>query len=105
MEDIQDVMEEAGPKKTVLAIYFRQPFVLDKESGLLDASAILATFGVSDASIMDVLTGKHNPSGKLPFALANSSEAITKQASDAPGYAEGDTLFPFGHGLSYRSQN
>jgi beta-glucosidase len=101
LEDIQAVMKEAGPENTILSIYFRQPFVLDKASGLQDAGAILATFGVGDAAIMDVLTGKHNPSGKLPFALANSAEAIKRQASDAPGYDEGDTLFPFGHGLSY----
>jgi beta-glucosidase len=56
---------------------------------------------VSDAALMDVLTGRTNPQGKLPFALANKSEAIVTQASDAPGYAEADTLFPFGFGLSY----
>ena len=101
LEDIRAVMKEAGPEKTVLAIYFGQPYVLDEPSGLRDAGAILATFGVSDAAIMDVLTGKHRPSAKLPFALANSAEAILRQESDAPGYDEADTLFPFGHGLSY----
>lgn len=101
LTDIQAVMKEAGAEKTILVIYFRQPFVLDEASGLRDAGAIVATFGVSDASIMDVLTGKHDPSGKLPFALARSLDAVKRQASDAPGYDEADTLFPFGHGLSY----
>ena len=101
LTDIQDIMSEIGSKNTILCIYFRQPFVLDKKSGLLDAGGILATFGVGDAAIMDVLTGKHNPSGKLPFALAKNAKAITTQASDAPGYDKKNTLFPFGHGLSY----
>jgi beta-glucosidase len=70
-------------------------------SGLKQAGAILATFGVSDAALMDVLTGRSNPQGKLPFALANKPEAIVTQSPDAPGYAEADTLFPFGFGLSY----
>jgi beta-glucosidase len=101
VEDIQAVMREAGPEKTVLAIYFRQPFVIDEASGFRNAGAILATFGVRDAAIMDVLTGKAKPSGKLPFALPASAQALVRQASDAPGYDRADTLYPFGFGLSY----
>lgn len=101
LADIQGVMNEAGPEKTILAIYFRQPFVLDEASGLRRAGALLAIFGVSDAAIMDVLTGRFNPSGRLPFALAKSAQAVVEQAPDAPGYDAADTLFPFGHGLTY----
>ena len=99
--DIQAVMREAGPGRTVLAIYFRQPYVLDDASGFRDAGAIVATFGVRDAAIMDILTGKAKPSGKLPFALPASVQAVIRQASDAPGYDPADTLFPFGFGLTY----
>ncbi len=101
LEDIQAVMAELGAYKTVLAIYFRQPFVLDEASGLRSAGALLATFGVRDAALMDIVSAQATPSGKLPFALAISTEAIKRQASDAPGYDEADTLFPFGHGLTY----
>ena len=101
LEDLQAVMREAGPEKTVLAIYFRQPYVIDEASGFRKAGAILATFGVRDAAIMDVLTGRFKPSGKLPFALAGNAQAVVRQASDAPGYDRADTLFPFGFGLSY----
>jgi beta-glucosidase len=102
LEDMQAAMREIGDsRKAILCIYFRQPYVLDDASGLKNAGAILATFGVSDAALMDVLTGRSNPRGKLPFALANKPEAIVTQAADAPGYSEADTLFPFGFGLSY----
>ena len=36
--------------KTVLAIYFRNPYVLDDESRLKEAGAILASFGVRKAT-------------------------------------------------------
>ena len=101
LEDIKTIMKTVGEKKTILSIDFRQPYVLDKGCGLLNAGAILATFGVSDAAIMDIVTGKFKPTGKLPFALANSPEAIVKQDPDAPGYPKTDTLFPFGFGLTY----
>jgi beta-glucosidase len=101
LADIQAVMKEVGPGRTVLCIYFRQPYVLDDESGLRHAGAILAGFGVSDGALMDVITGTFHPQGKLPFALARTQKAIVDNAPDAPGYPAEDTLFPFGHGLSY----
>ncbi|MFA0159195.1 glycoside hydrolase family 3 N-terminal domain-containing protein [Vibrio sp. 10N.261.46.A3] len=101
LSDIKAVMNEVGADKTVLSINFRQPFVLDDQSNLKQAGAVIATFGVSDNNLMEVLSGNFAPQGKLPFALANSAQAIQNQDSDYPGYDQADTLYPFGHGLSY----
>ncbi|HEY5917196.1 MAG TPA: glycoside hydrolase family 3 N-terminal domain-containing protein, partial [Chryseolinea sp.] len=101
LQDIQHIMKTVGPEKTILSIDFRQPYVLDENSSLLNAGAILATFGVSDAAIADIVSGKFKPTGKLPYALANKEKAVIDQAPDAPGYPVGDTLFPFGHGLTF----
>lgn len=108
LADIQAVMNEVGAKKTVLAIYFRQPYVLDDASGLKGAGGIVAGFGVSNTALLDVLSGKilssgaaFKPQGKMPFALANNSKAIVDNLPDVPGYPAKDTLFPFGFGLTY----
>jgi beta-glucosidase len=101
LADIQAVMREVGPKKTVIAIYFRQPYVLDDDSGLKDAGAVLATFGVSDAALLEVLSGRLKPVGKLPYALARTLRAVIDNEPDRPGYPSGDTLYPFGFGLTY----
>ncbi|GEK87078.1 glycoside hydrolase family 3 C-terminal domain-containing protein [Microbacterium aerolatum] len=104
LDTVQQVMAEVGAENTVLDIYFRQPFVLDEESGLRDAGAILANFGNTTASLMDIVSGEFNPQGKLPFALAGTPEAILEQNSDTPGYEEttDGALFPYGFGLSYQ---
>jgi beta-glucosidase len=99
--DIQAVMKEVGASRTVLAIYFRNPYVLDDESGLKDAGAILATFGVSDTAILEVISGRFKPRGKLPFALARTLQAVVDNEPDVPGYPAGDTLYPLKFGLSY----
>lgn len=108
LDQIQAVMNEIGPRRTVLAIYFRQPYVLDDASGLKNAGAIVAGFGVSNTALLDVLGGKvlatgapYKPQGKLPFALARTAKAIVDNQPDVPGYPAADTLFPFGHGLTY----
>jgi beta-glucosidase len=101
LADIRAVMAEAGAARTVLAINFRQPYVLDEESGLREAGAILAVFGVSDSALLDVITGRYPPQGTLPFALANRLRAVADNDPDAPGYPPADTLHPFGFGLSY----
>jgi len=100
--DIQKAMREIGdPAKVVVSIYFRNPYVLDEKSGVRDAAALLATFGVSDKAQLDIISGRVAPQGRLPFALPATREAVLSQDSDAPGYGEtrDGALFPFGFGL------
>ena len=104
LDTIQQVMGEVeDPSKVVLHVYFRQPFVMDEASGLRDAGAIVAGFGMGDTALMDVLSGKVAPQGRMPFALAGTADAIRQQFSDLPGYDETDdgALYPFGYGLDY----
>ncbi len=101
LDEIRAVMSEIGAQRTVLAIYFRQPYVIDEASGMRSAGALLATFGVSDNALLDVLSGRHAPRGKLPFALPASRQAVIDNAPDAAGYPAADTLYPYAHGLGY----
>lgn len=101
LETIRSVMAEVGADKTVLIINFRQPYVIDAESGLRDAGALLATFEVSGEALAEVLTGAFQPVGRLPFSLAATQQAVISNAPDLPGYSPEDTLYPFGFGLGY----
>ena len=64
------------------------------------SAALIANFGANDAALLDVIFGMFNPTGKLPFELPSSMEAVREQKEDVP-YDSEYPLFPFGFGLSY----
>jgi beta-glucosidase len=84
---------------TVVTVYLERPAIL---APIRDrARAVIANFGVSDQALLDVLTGRAKPEGKLPFELPASMEAVAAQRTDVP-YDSPRPLYPFGFGRSYR---
>lgn len=57
-------------------------------------------FDALDNALLDVIFGKFNPVGKLPFEIPSSMDAVKKQLEDVPFDSE-NPAFKFGHGLSY----
>ena len=60
-------------------------------------AALVASCGSSDAALLDALTGRIPPEGRLPVDLPRSMEQVRHHAEDVAGYD--DPLFPCGHGL------
>ena len=88
----------ANAPGTVVTVYLDRPAIL---TNVVDkADAVLGNFGVSDAALFDVLSGKARPQGKLPFELPSSMASVQAQLSDVP-YDSAYPLFRFGYGLSY----
>jgi beta-glucosidase len=105
--DIKYVNSLSAKKPTVLVVNYTNPWVIDEiynESTRQRFAGILATFGTSQDAVIDVLTGKFNPSGKMPFTTPVSEEQAQKQLSDVPGYLKGKQygLFWYDEGLKYR---
>jgi beta-glucosidase len=83
---------------TIVTVYLDRPAIL---TPLKDrARALIANFGVSDAALLDVLTGRARPEGKLPFELPSSMEAVQAQRSDVP-HDSARPLYPLGFGRRY----
>jgi beta-glucosidase len=96
----------AAKKPTILAINYSNQWVIDEvyNPGTKDHfPGVLATFGTTPEALLDVVTGKFNPSGRMPFTTPVSEEAVQKQKEDVPGYEEGPAypLFKYDEGLSY----
>jgi beta-glucosidase len=82
----------------VTLVDLNRPAVLTE---LKDMSGALAgTFGVSDEAMLDIVFGRHNPVGKLPFELPSSMAEVEAQLEDVPDDTA-NPLFPYGWGLSY----
>ena len=91
----------ARQKPTIVALHLDSPLVVPELAA--EASALVATFGVSDEALLDVLAGRFTPAGKLPFEMPSSMEAVRAQLEDVPGDSKAP-LFAIGSGLSYPSR-
>jgi beta-glucosidase len=76
------------------------------ESTKKNYAGVLATFGTTTDALLDIVTGKFNPTGKMPFSTPVSEDKAQNQLSDVPGYLEGKgyELFKYDEGLSYRKK-
>jgi len=83
---------------TVVDIHLERPAVVPELAGA--ATAMFATFGVSDEILLEAVFGRFAPTGRLPVEMPRSMEAVRRQQPDVPSDS-GDPLFPFGHGLTY----
>lgn len=105
-ERILAVQEKVGT--VVLNVNTTNPWLIDEiEPG---ADAVISTFNTSPEAALDVIRGRYNPSGKLPFGIPADKAAVERNASDVPSYDEdfdyayenaaGDT-YAYDFGLSY----
>jgi beta-glucosidase len=83
---------------TIVVIQLERPVVLTGIAEL--ATALVGNFGASDRALLDVLFGRDEPRGKLPFDLPSSMEEVAAQRPDVP-FDMPYPLYRFGHGLSY----
>ncbi len=95
LERIRSIMKA---KPTVVVIHLDRPYVIPEISA--ESAALLGTFGVTDRNLFEVLSGRFAPTGKLPFELPSSMDAVTGQKEDVP-FDSKDPLFKFGAGLTY----
>jgi beta-glucosidase len=88
----------AAAVPTVLVVHLDRPAIL---TGLTDAcAAVIGSFGAAPEAILDVVFGRFAPTGRLPFELPSSMEAVEQQLPDVPCDSEAP-LFPLGHGLTF----
>jgi len=99
-EEKAGVFKLTDKKPTIVVVNLERPAILTEFSE--KSKALLAEFGASDDVLAEMLFGVHSPSGKLPFELPSSWEAVLNQKEDVP-YDSKDPLYPFNFGLTYKN--
>ena len=110
--NVDRIVEIQKAVPTITAVNMTNPWVLDQIEP--NAAAVINVFGTRDDAILDVITGKFNPVGKLPFALPASMDAVDKEVGDVPSFApeeykdyayinKAGDKYAYGFGLSYTS--
>lgn len=104
--DVERIRQLSALKPTHLVVNYTNPWVIDEvyaDKNPKGIRSVLATFGCTPEAILDVLTGRFNPQGKMPFSTPVSEAKAQSQLADVPGYLEkpGYALFNNGEGLKY----
>jgi beta-glucosidase len=94
----EEILQLLKTVPTIVDIYLDRPSVIPEISRA--AKGLFANYGASDAALLDIVFGKAEPQGKLPFELPSSMEAVRNQKEDVP-YDSKDPLYKFGFGLRY----
>ncbi len=96
--DYEAIKAASAKVPTVVTVYLDRPAILTNVKDKV--AVLLGNFGVSDAALFDVLTGKAAPQGRLPFELPSSMAEVKAQAEDAP-HDTAHPLYRFGFGLTF----
>jgi beta-glucosidase len=92
-------------KPVIVSINMSNPMVFSEFEKMADA--IVVNFEVQDQAILDILTGKSEPSGLLPLQMPANMQTVEKQFEDVPHDmqcykdAEGH-IYDFGYGLNWK---
>ena len=83
---------------SIVDVYLDRPAVMPLLAE--HAATLLATFAVRDEALVDVLSGRAGPGGRLPFDLPRSMASVNAGSADV-AFDAADPVFRYGDGLSY----
>lgn len=104
MDLVINTKKAMGDKPVIVSINLSNPMVMAEIEPY--ASAIFITFDVQRQAILDIVTGKYEPSGLLPVQLPLNMDTVELQAEDTPRdmecYKDADgNIYDFAFGLNW----
>jgi len=105
LKTIKDTKAAMGGKPVIVIITLTKPTIPAEFEK--DANSIVATFGVQNQAVLDILTGAAQPSGLLPFQMPANMRTVELQDEDIPHdmicYTDADGhTYDFGFGMNWK---
>lgn len=82
LQMVLDTREKMGEKPVFVVLRMSKPTVVAEFEPNIDA--LVVNFGVQDQAILDILTGKAEPSGLLPMQMPSNMKTVEEQFEDTP---------------------
>lgn len=105
LKTVLDTKEMMGDKPVIVVANVSRGMIFNEFEDKVDG--IIVRFSVSEQPVLDIISGKSEPSGLLPMQMPASMSAVEKQYEDVPFDMEchKDTegnLYNFGYGLNWK---
>ncbi|MDN3595160.1 glycoside hydrolase family 3 protein [Zunongwangia endophytica] len=104
LRTIEDTKMLMGDKPVIVSVTANKPMIFSEFESKVDG--IVLSFGISTQAVMDIVSGKEEPSGLLPLQMPANMETVEAQKEDVPfdmipyKDSEGNT-YDFGYGLDW----
>jgi beta-glucosidase len=102
---VTDTYKEMNGKPVIVSITMDNPMVFSEFERQSDA--ILVNFRVQDQAMLEIISGKAEPTGLLPMQMPASMSEVEKQAEDAPQDMKchvdsQGSVYDFGFGMNWK---
>lgn len=82
LPSVLNTKTQMGDKPVIVVTNIARPMVFGEFEPKVEA--IVARFGIGEQAVMDVISGKYEPSGLLPMQMPTNMETVEKQKEDVP---------------------
>ncbi|WP_316846938.1 glycoside hydrolase family 3 protein [Pedobacter psychrodurus] len=107
LKTILDTKEMMKDKPVIVSVTATKPMIFSEFES--HADAIVLNFSVSSQAVLDIISGKYEPSGLLPIQMPANMSTVEKQKEDVPfdveTYKDLDgNHYDFGFGLNWKGK-
>lgn len=104
LELVMETKKKMGTKPVIVTLNITRPAVVAEFEPMADA--ILFCFGIQNKAKLDIIAGRFEPQGLLPFQIPADMLTVESQAEDAPRdmtpHVDSDgNIYDFAHGLNW----
>lgn len=105
LKSILDTKEAMQNKPVIVCMALTNPAVVSEFENKIDG--LIISFGVQDQALLDILSGKTEPSGLLPLQMPADMQTVETQKEDVPqdmqSYKDSEGhMYDFAYGLNWK---